>query len=169
MVSEPQDSRFLVKRGLVRRIVRTFRPYSSKVTAVGLLIVVTAGLGVVNPLLIRIVFDSALFPPSGTPDLGLLWLLAGIMATITVFTGSLGVVQTYLTNHVGPKGHERPSGSALPAPTKPVTWLLYRHPHGRSPVPHSERRRWGPNGGNRHCIQRHFKQRHLPKPRWRPC
>ncbi|MCZ6892397.1 MAG: ABC transporter ATP-binding protein [Chloroflexi bacterium] len=91
----------MVKRGLVRRIVRTFRPYSSKVTAVGLLIVVTAGLGVVNPLLIRVVFDSALFPSSGTPDLGLLWLLAGIMATITVFTGSLGVVQTYITNHVG--------------------------------------------------------------------
>ena len=96
MVSKSQASSFLVKRGLVRRIVRTFRPYSSKVTTVGLLIVVTAGLGVVNPLLIRVVFDSALFPSSGTPDLGLLWLLAGIMATITVFTGSLGVVQTYI-------------------------------------------------------------------------
>ena len=87
--------------GLVRRIVRTFQPYSRKVTVVGLLIVLTAGLGVVNPVLIRVVFDSALFPSSGTPDLGLLWLLGGIMASITVVTGSLGVVQTYITNQVG--------------------------------------------------------------------
>ena len=89
------------KEGLVRRIVRTFQPYSRKVTVVGLLIVLTAGLGVVNPVLIRVVFDSALFPSSGTPDLGLLWLLGGIMASITVVTGSLGVVQTYTTNQVG--------------------------------------------------------------------
>lgn len=89
------------KEGLVRRIVRTFQPYSRKVTVVGLLIVLTAGLGVVNPVLIRVVFDSALFPSSGTPDLGLLWLLGGIMASITVVTGSLGVVQTYITNQVG--------------------------------------------------------------------
>ena len=33
--------------------------------------------------------------------MGLLWLLAGILANITVVTGSLGVAQTYLTNHVG--------------------------------------------------------------------
>ena len=89
------------KKGLVRRIVRTFQPYSRKVTVVGLLIVLTAGLGVVNPVLIRVVFDSALFPSSGTPDMGLLWLLGGIMASITVVTGSLGVVQTYITNQVG--------------------------------------------------------------------
>ena len=100
-MSEPQNSDLLVKRGLGRRIVRTFRPYSLTVLVVGLLIVVTAGLGVVNPLLIRVVFDSALFPSGGGPDLRLLWLLGGIMASITVLTGSLGVVQTYLTNHVG--------------------------------------------------------------------
>ena len=62
---------------------------------------VTAGLGVVNPLLIRVVFDSALFPLSGTPDLNLLWIIVGVMAAITVATGGLGIVQTYLTNEVG--------------------------------------------------------------------
>ena len=68
---------------------------------VGLLILVTAGVGVVNPLLIRVVFDSALFPNSGSPDLNLLWVLAGVMAGITVVGGLLGILQTYLTNQVG--------------------------------------------------------------------
>ena len=62
---------------------------------------VTAGLGVVNPLLIRVVFDSALFPLSGTPDLNLLWIIVGVMAAITVATGGLGIVQTFYTNQVG--------------------------------------------------------------------
>ncbi|MDE2842159.1 MAG: ABC transporter ATP-binding protein [Chloroflexota bacterium] len=86
---------------LVPRILAAFRPYSERITMVGLLILVTAGLGVVNPVLIQVVFDQALFPESGGPDLGLLWVLAGIMAGITVVTGGLGIVQTYWTNLVG--------------------------------------------------------------------
>ena len=100
-----QDSKANTERvadqSLGRRIVSAFAPYWFKVSVVGALIFVTAGLGVVNPVLIRVVFDSALFPPSGTPDLDLLWLLVAVMATITVATGGLGIVQTYLTNEVG--------------------------------------------------------------------
>ena len=100
-----QDSKANTERvagqGLGRRIVSAFAPYWFKVSVVGGLIFVTAGLGVVNPVLIRVVFDSALFPPSGTPDLDLLWLLVAVMATTTVATGGLGIVQTYLTNEVG--------------------------------------------------------------------
>ena len=55
----------------------------------------------INPLLIREVFDSALFPASGIPNLGLLWTLAGVMAGVTVVTGGFGIVQTYMTNSVG--------------------------------------------------------------------
>ena len=87
--------------GLVWRIAATFSPYRPTVVAVGLLILVTAGLGVVNPVLIRVVFDTALFPSAGAPDLELLWILAGTMAGITVVTGGLGIVQTFLTNRVG--------------------------------------------------------------------
>ena len=90
-------------KGLVRRIVASFRPYWLVVTLVGLLILITAGIGVVNPLLIRVVFDSALFPTVGGPDLTLLWVLAGVMAGITVVGGLLGILQTYLTNQVGQK------------------------------------------------------------------
>ena len=94
MANDAQPSR------LTPRIVAAFRPYSGRVTLVGLLILVTAGLGVVNPVLIQVVFDSALFPEGG-PNLNLLWLLGGIMASITVVTGGLGIVQTFLTNQVG--------------------------------------------------------------------
>ena len=100
-MKDDKDNDNLSSKGLVRRIVRTFQPYWRRVTLVGLLILVTAGLGVVNPLLIRTVFDSGLFPSSGGPDLQLLWLLGGIMAAITVVSGGLGILQTYLTNLVG--------------------------------------------------------------------
>ncbi|MCY3660384.1 MAG: ABC transporter ATP-binding protein [Caldilineaceae bacterium] len=89
------------RQGLVRRIAGTFQPYRVRVGLVGILILITAGLGVVNPVLIRFVFDSALFPPEGEPNLSLLWLVAGIMAGITVLNGGLGVVQTLFTNRIG--------------------------------------------------------------------
>ena len=85
---------------LNRRIVDAFRPHWPRVLAIGLLILVTAGLGVVNPILIRTVFDSALFVDGG-PNLPLLWTLAAIMAAVVVTTGGLGVLQTLLTQQVG--------------------------------------------------------------------
>ncbi len=85
---------------LNRRIAGSFQPYWPRVLTIGLLILVTAGLGVVNPILIRVVFDSALFADGG-PNLPLLWTLATVMATVVVVTGSLGVLQTWLTQQVG--------------------------------------------------------------------
>ena len=85
---------------LNRRIAQAFQPHWPRVLAIGLLILVTAGLGVVNPILIRVVFDSALFVDGG-PNLSLLWTLAIAMSTVVVVTGSLGVLQTWLTQQVG--------------------------------------------------------------------
>ena len=103
MNKRSEKGRQASSKGLVWRIAATFRPYWPVVTLVGLLILITAGIGVVNPLLIRVVFDSALFPIGGSPDLTLLWVLAGVMAGITVVGGLLGILQTYLTNQVGQK------------------------------------------------------------------
>ena len=86
---------------MIPRIVDLFRPYWRRVTIVGILILATASIGVVNPVLIKVVFDSALFPAGSGPDLNLLWILVGIMADIAVAGGGLGIVQTYLTNKVG--------------------------------------------------------------------
>ena len=87
--------------GLARRVIGLFGPYKLPVAGIGLLIVVNAVLGVVNPVLIREVFDSALFPAGGGLNLMLLWLLAGLMAAIAVAGGVLNVAQTYMTSKVG--------------------------------------------------------------------
>ena len=87
--------------GLMRRIVRLFGPYKLPVAAVGLLIVVNAGLGVINPVLVKEVFDSALFPAVGSLDLTLLWVLAGLIASVVVAGAALSVLQTYITSRVG--------------------------------------------------------------------
>ena len=86
---------------MLRRTIRLFRPYRFQVVSVAVLILVTASIGVINPLLIRTVFDSGLFPSSGGPDLQLLWILAAVMTSIAIANGIMGVIQTYMTNHVG--------------------------------------------------------------------
>jgi ATP-binding cassette, subfamily B, bacterial len=85
---------------LVKRIVRLFRPYRGRTALILGSIFVTSGLGIVNPLLIQVVFDDALFVEGG-PNLGLLSALVAIMIAIPIVSGLLGVAQTYLTNVVG--------------------------------------------------------------------
>ncbi|HEY6377920.1 MAG TPA: ABC transporter ATP-binding protein [Candidatus Dormibacteraeota bacterium] len=84
----------------VRRVVRLFRPYRGQVAVVAVAILFSSGLGVVNPLLIREVFDNALFTPTGV-HVQTLAFLVGLMILIPIITGAIGVLQTYLTNRVG--------------------------------------------------------------------
>ena len=86
---------------MLRRTIGLFRPYRFYVISVAVLILITASIGVINPLLIRTVFDSGLFPESGGPDMELLWILAAIMTSIAIANGLMGVLQTYMTNSVG--------------------------------------------------------------------
>jgi ATP-binding cassette subfamily B protein len=86
---------------MLGRTVRLFRPYRIQVVSVVVLILITASIGVINPLLIRTVFDDGLFPASGGPNMELLWTLAAIMTSIAIANGLMGVLQTYMTNHVG--------------------------------------------------------------------
>ncbi|MGH8898436.1 MAG: ABC transporter transmembrane domain-containing protein, partial [Egibacteraceae bacterium] len=89
------------KQRTMRRVVESFRPYRGRLVAVAVLVVSTAGLGVVNPLLIKPVFDRALFCPKDCPNLPLLGWLVGAMIAIPVVTGALGIWQTYLANVLG--------------------------------------------------------------------
>jgi ATP-binding cassette subfamily B protein len=82
---------------LTRRIARLFRPYRGRLTAVLLLIVLSAGLGMVSPFLLRDVLDHAI--PENDDRL-LIVLVSGMIA-VSVATGVLGVVQTWLSNVVG--------------------------------------------------------------------
>jgi ATP-binding cassette subfamily B protein len=101
-----------IARTTVRRVVQTFRPYRAKVGVVALTIIVTSGLGVVNPLLIRAVFNNALFGPGNGPEanscgglacpnMHLLYVYAGFMILVPIVTGAIGIGQTYLSNLVG--------------------------------------------------------------------
>jgi ATP-binding cassette, subfamily B, bacterial len=85
-----------------RRILDAFRPYGREVGLVVALVLVGAVVGVVNPLLIKVVFDTALFPPGGAgPDLDRLTWLVAVMVTLPVIGGAVGLVQTWRANVVG--------------------------------------------------------------------
>jgi ATP-binding cassette, subfamily B, bacterial len=90
----------LKDRALLRRVSRQFIPYKREVIVVAVLIMITAGLGVASPLLIRLIFDKALFIPGG-PDLGLLSWLVGLMIAVPAVASVVGVYQAYVTNRVG--------------------------------------------------------------------
>jgi ATP-binding cassette, subfamily B, bacterial len=80
-----------------RRLLGLFRPYRLRLGSVLLLILLSAGLGMVSPFLLREVLDQAI-PQNDTT------LLAGLVAGmifIAVATGALGVAQTLLSNTVG--------------------------------------------------------------------
>ena len=86
-------------RGTFRRIVEIFRPYRGQLTLLAATIMITAGLGVVNPLLIKAVFDKALFGPHR--NLPLLYRLVALGVAIPVVTSLIGVGQTFLSNSLG--------------------------------------------------------------------
>jgi ATP-binding cassette, subfamily B, bacterial len=94
-----------INKRTLRRVIASFKPYRNQVIAVGILIVVTSAIGVINPLLIKVIFDTALFPHRGQqilpPQLHRLYWLVGLMVAIPVLSGLLGIVQTYMANVVG--------------------------------------------------------------------
>jgi ATP-binding cassette subfamily B protein len=87
-------------KAVVKRVARLFRPYRRDVLVVAVTILITAGLGVVSPLLIKPVFDDGLFPKGG-PNIGVLSWLVAAMVAIAIVSSVIGVYQSYLTNVVG--------------------------------------------------------------------
>src|SRR6201991_647879 len=85
---------------LGRRIVRLFRPHRGVLALIGAMILLTSVLSVISALLVRRVFDHALFVRGG-PDLGALYPLVAALIAIPIVNGVLNVAQTYLTEVVG--------------------------------------------------------------------
>jgi ATP-binding cassette subfamily B protein len=81
----------------VGRVVRLFHPYGRPLLALLGLILVSAGLGIVSPFLLRDVLDKAI----PEKDTGLLTALVAGMVAIPIATGALGIGQTWLSNRVG--------------------------------------------------------------------
>jgi ATP-binding cassette, subfamily B, bacterial len=80
-----------------RRIVGFFAPYRGRLAVIAVAILVTATIGVVNPILIKLVIDNL----TGPRDLGLLYLQSGLMIALPIVTSLIGVWQSYLSNYVG--------------------------------------------------------------------
>src|SRR5437763_885688 len=85
-----------LRRANLRRIGRLFAAYKFRRGGVLLLIVVSAGLGVVPAFLLKNVLEAI-----GRNDTTSLSFNAGGMIAIAIATGVLGVVQTLLSNQVG--------------------------------------------------------------------
>src|SRR5438046_8141953 len=85
-----------VRRANLNRIGRLFAPYKLRLGGVLVLIVVSAGLGVIPAFLLKRVLEAI-----GRNDTTSLSFSAGGMIAITIATGVLGVVQTLLSNQVG--------------------------------------------------------------------
>ena len=86
-------------RKTVRLIAGFFRPYRARLALIGLLILITVSVGVVNPILIKFVLDNLV--PNGPHDLGLLYLQVSLMIVLPIVTSLIGVWQSYLSNVVG--------------------------------------------------------------------
>src|SRR5919204_1565292 len=86
----------LVRRANLRRVVALFKAYRLRLGSVLVLIVLSAGLGVVPAFLLRGVIEAIVRRDSTR----LSWL-AGGMIVVAVLSGVLGVIQTLLSNQVG--------------------------------------------------------------------
>jgi ATP-binding cassette subfamily B protein len=80
-----------------RKIVAFFVPYRSEVLVVLGAILLTSCLGVINPILLKLLIDVAI----GHLDFGLLNLFVLLMIAIPIVSSLIGVGQTYLNNKVG--------------------------------------------------------------------
>src|SRR5437773_10009001 len=85
-----------VRRANLKRIGRLFATYKLRLSGLLLLIVVSAGLGVVPAFLLKRVLEAI-----GRNDTTELSVAAGGMIAIAIVTGALGVIQTLLSNQVG--------------------------------------------------------------------
>jgi ATP-binding cassette subfamily B protein len=87
--------------GLLRRIGALFARYRGRVAALVVVIVIGAGLALVTPILSKVVFDRAIFPKDGRPDMALLVILVSAMLLATALAGAAAIAQTYLASVLG--------------------------------------------------------------------
>lgn len=88
-------------KNLGSRIFALFRPYRLQIIFLIFLVLLSAGLGIVPPLITQRVFDDGLFPESGGPNMPVLLRLVGLMLAIFIITQVISVVQTYYTSRIG--------------------------------------------------------------------
>jgi ATP-binding cassette subfamily B protein len=86
---------------LRRRIAALFLPYKLELGITIALVLVSAGVTVALPLITRSIFDKALFPAAGQPDMRLLGELVGLTILLITIVALVGIAQTWFTTRVG--------------------------------------------------------------------
>jgi len=86
---------------LLPRIAHLFQPHRARLTLTIALVLVSAGLSVLPPLLTQQAFDRGLFPPEGGPNIPVLMQLVSLMLLLWMLSAGLGIAQTFLTATVG--------------------------------------------------------------------
>jgi ATP-binding cassette subfamily B protein len=81
----------------IRRIVAFFKPYKGRVSIVLVAILLTSFIGLINPILLKLLIDVAI----PQRDFGLLNLFVGLMVVLPIVSGLIGVGQSYLNNVIG--------------------------------------------------------------------
>src|SRR6185503_20340404 len=81
----------------IRRIVAFFGPYRGQVAVVLGAILFTSLIGLINPILLKLLIDIAI----PQRDFGLLNLFVGLMIALPIVSGLIGVGQSYLNNVIG--------------------------------------------------------------------
>ena len=81
----------------LRRIVAFFRPYRFQVGVVMVAILFTSVLGLINPILLKLLIDDAI----PRLDFGRLNLYVGLMIVVPIVSGLIGLGQGYLNNVIG--------------------------------------------------------------------
>ena len=97
LISKSSKADVKARPGTFRRVVRFFVPYWRETGVVLIAILLTSGLGLINPYLLKLIIDTAI--PSG--NLWLLNLFVGLMIVVPIVSGLIGVGQSYLSNLVG--------------------------------------------------------------------
>ena len=86
---------------LRRRIGALFMPYKRDLGITIVLVLFSAALTIALPLITRAIFDKALFPAAGQPNMDLLTRLVLLTVAIVAAGAAIGIVQTWLTTRVG--------------------------------------------------------------------
>ena len=81
----------------IRRILVFFTPYRPQIAVVLVAILSTSLIGLVNPLLLGVLLDEVIIGQ----DYSKLNLYVGLMIILPIFTGLIGVGQSYLNNVIG--------------------------------------------------------------------
>src|SRR3954470_3019376 len=83
----------------VRRVAGFFSPYKFRVVLSVALILITAGIGIVNPILLKLIIDDAI----PDRDLHKLYFYVGLMIILPITSGLIGVAQSWLNTIIGQK------------------------------------------------------------------